>query len=82
MGGFNFKTDSFKQFLKQKESQIHIRTENGIQETDNFKSLHRCLATYQRERPIKDFTALLITKDEINSLTSDFSYKLFKTYSK
>lgn len=79
MGGFNFKTDSFKQFLKQKESQIHIRTENGIQETDNFKNLHRCLATYHRERPIKDFTALLISKDEINNLITDFSDKLFKT---
>ncbi|SFS30639.1 hypothetical protein [Lutibacter maritimus] len=79
MGGFNFRTDSFKQFLKDKESQIHIRTESGIQETDNFKNLHRCIATYHRERPIQDFTAILISKDEISNLITDFSDKLFKT---
>jgi hypothetical protein len=78
MGEFNFKEDSFKQFLKQKESQIHIRTDNGIQDTDNFKNLHRSLVSYQTERPIGDFTAIVITKNEIENLIKDFSDKLFE----
>lgn len=77
MGEYNFKSGSFKKFLKEKESAIHIRTEDGIQETDNFKDLHRCLVTYHNERPINDYTALLISKEEINSITVNYSEKLF-----
>ncbi len=77
MGEFNFKDDSFKQLLKQKESQIHIRTDNGIQETDNFKNLHRSLITFHNKRSIKDYTAFLITKEEIENLIEDYSEKLF-----
>ncbi|MEL1254076.1 hypothetical protein AAEO57_09840 [Flavobacterium sp. DGU38] len=78
MGEFDFNKDSFKQFLKQKESQIHLRTDNGIQDTDNFKNLHRSLVSYHSERPIGDFTAIIITKNEIENLISDFSVKLFE----
>lgn len=78
MGEFNFKDDSFKQLLKQKESQIHIRTNEGIQETDNFKNLHRTLITYQKKNPVTDYTAILITKEEIENLIYDYSEKLFK----
>lgn len=77
MGEFDFTKDSFKQFLKQKESLIHIRTAEGIQDTDNFKNLHRTLVSYHSERPIGDFTALMITKIEIESLIEDFRSKLF-----
>lgn len=77
MSEFNFKDNSFKQFLKEKETQIHIRTENGIQETDNFKGLHRCLVSYHNKRSVTDFTALLISKDEISNLIDNFSEKLF-----
>ena len=31
MGEYDFKKDSFKDFLKKKEAQIHIRTDKGIQ---------------------------------------------------
>lgn len=78
MSEFNFKEDSFKDFLKQKESQIHIRTENGIQETDNFKNLHRSLVSYQNKRPVGDFTAFLITKEEIDNIIEGYTEKLFK----
>ncbi|MFN4026253.1 MAG: hypothetical protein ACK4IZ_02270 [Flavobacterium sp.] len=78
MEEFDFKNDSFKEFLKKKESQIHIRTDKGIQDTDNFKNLHRSLVSYKLARPIGDFTAVIITKDEINNLINDFSGKLFQ----
>lgn len=78
MGEYNFKDVSFKQFLKQKESQIHIRTESGIQDSNKFKNLHRCLVSYHSERPINDFTALLISKEDIQNLAEDYSEKLFK----
>ena len=77
MGEFNFKEDSFKQFLKEKESQIYIRTEGGIQETSVFKNLHRSLVTYQSERPLKDFTAFLISEYDIENLTENYTDKLF-----
>ena len=77
MGEFDFKNDSFKLFLKQKESQIHIRTDKGIQDTDNFKNLHRSLISYHSKRPITDFTAVIITKGEIENLSENFSKNLF-----
>ena len=77
MREYNFKTDSFKQFLKEKEAQINVRTENEFSSSENFKELHRCLISYHTAKPIQDFTAVLITKVEINNLSKDFSTVLF-----
>ncbi|MGH1385110.1 hypothetical protein [Kordia sp.] len=77
MGEFNFKEESFKQFLKEKESQIYIRTKNGIQETDKFKNLHRSLVSYQNDRPLKDFTAFLISYEEVENIIENYTDKLF-----
>ena len=74
---YNFKSDSFKNFLKNKESEIYKRTEDGIQETDNFKKIHRCLVTFQKKKPINDYTALLIHEEEVNNITVDYNDKLF-----
>jgi hypothetical protein len=74
----NFNSEEFKHILREKELEIRIRTLNKIQESDNFKKLHRGLIGFYHSNAVNDFIAILISKPDIESFefSSDLSIPL------
>lgn len=77
--GFDFNNESFKNFLREKENQIHLRTSSNLQENENFKKLLNLLVTYRSEKPITSITAIMFNHSEIENLCSDPKNLLFNT---
>ncbi len=75
----NFDNLEFKTLLKDKEVQIYLRTKEGIQESENFKKIHRLLISFREENSINDFTAIIIKKEDVESIADDINDKLFIT---
>ncbi len=70
---FNFKTDKdFLSILLQKRAAIIAKTSIDIREINQFKELHASLITYVKNNNFNDFKAILIEKEEIKNLPSDF----------
>ncbi|MCW8898304.1 MAG: hypothetical protein OQJ96_06590 [Flavobacteriales bacterium] len=79
---FDFTKGSFRDTIRNKQAQILLRTKDGtIQETDNFKKLHRLLISYKSENVITDFTAVLIEKSDIEELSDTIKENLFTSLS-
>lgn len=76
---FNF--EEIRNLIKGKEALIHLRTNNGIQEHENFKKVHRLVISFKEERSVNEFIAILIKKEEIENIAEDFKAKLFHTLS-